>query len=245
MTRLDKNQYKTVAEFAMDIRRIFANCLRYNSEAANPLRAVAREMMTSAEALMIYFLKFGGEQVIPYPPLLSCWTKVVDALDQLLTVTTSDGHLIAHYFLHPPSSYFFRGTYPMDYLEKIPTPMDLGTVTSKLMEGAYQTLDDLIRDIELIHSNCSLYYKDKEGPDRENTLIIGQALKVGQILVGKIQPLKTLERSAPGSKNLVDIKKPPQTILKRVLQDLRATSFTDKFTKVGFLRFIVHMQRYR
>jgi len=221
-----------VAEFVLDIRRVFGNCLRYNSEAANPLRVVAREMLISAEALMIYFLKPGGEQSLPYPPLLHCWRKVVDALDHLLTLTTSDGHLIAHYFLHPPS-YYFGGTYPSDYLEKISTPMDLGTITSKLIEGSYSSVEDLIRDVQLIPTNCSVYYKDKDGPERGNTLImIDQAQKVGQGLLGKIQPLLNMARSIPRLDNLVDIKKPPQTILHRVLKELRATSFTDKFTKV-------------
>jgi len=233
--RLDKNQYTTVADFVLDIRRVFANCLRYNAEAANPLRIVAREMLISAEALMIYFLQVGGAHVLPYSPLLSCWKMVVDGLDHLLTLTTSEGHLLAHYFLHPPS-YYFGGIYPTDYLIKVSTPMDVGTITTKLIEGTYQALDDITRDIELIHSNCSSYYKGNDGPERENTVsMISQALKVGQILLAKIQPLHTSDRTAPGSKNLIDVQKPPNSILHRVLKELRATSFTDKFTKVSLV----------
>ena len=192
-------------------------------------------MLISAETLMVFFLKFGGQHVFPYPPLLYCWRKIIDTLDHTLALTTTDGHLTAHYFLHPPS-YYFGGTYPLDYSEKISTPMDLGTITSKLIEGSYQTLDVLIRDVQLIPTNCSLYYKDKDVPERE--IMMSQSQKVGQYLLGKIQPLFNLDRPVPGPKYLVDVKKPPHSILNRILKELRATSFTDKFTKVGAIHEI-------
>jgi transcription initiation factor TFIID subunit 2 len=40
------------------------------------------------------------------------------------------------------------------YLDEITHPMDFGTVSEKLVDHAYQSMEDIRKDIELVFSNC-------------------------------------------------------------------------------------------
>lgn len=40
------------------------------------------------------------------------------------------------------------------YLEEIEHPMDLGTISTKLTENEYDTMEDIRKDIELVFANC-------------------------------------------------------------------------------------------
>jgi len=55
------------------------------------------------------------------------------------------------------------------YLEIIAHPMDLGTAISNLVEGHYDRVEELQKDIDLIASNCEKYWKvslgDNLAPD--------------------------------------------------------------------------------
>ncbi|EED91880.1 GCN5 bromodomain-containing protein, partial [Thalassiosira pseudonana CCMP1335] len=50
-----------------------------------------------------------------------------------------------------------------DYLDIIKSPMDYGTITTKLESGLYQATAEesqntfIIRDIEQVHHNCAIY----------------------------------------------------------------------------------------
>lgn len=43
------------------------------------------------------------------------------------------------------------------YYEEIKKPMDFGTMTSKLNEGKYTTMEDFAKDVELIFNNCRTF----------------------------------------------------------------------------------------
>lgn len=45
----------------------------------------------------------------------------------------------------------------LDYPALIKKPMDLGTVNSKLNDGQYLYVEDMIDDIQLIWDNCKTY----------------------------------------------------------------------------------------
>lgn len=45
----------------------------------------------------------------------------------------------------------------LDYPTIVKTPMDLGTVQTKLNNGQYLYVEDMIDDIQLIWDNCKLY----------------------------------------------------------------------------------------
>ena len=48
--------------------------------------------------------------------------------------------------------------YP-DYFDLISVPMDLRTIKSKVKCSSYNGLDDFVRDMQLIFSNCLKYHK--------------------------------------------------------------------------------------
>ena len=135
-SKLDKNEYKTVAQFVLDIRRIFANCLRFNTSMKDQLRPVAVDLQATAEDLMTTFLVRGqklptGNPADLYPPLLYCWSFCIKVLNTLFNLTNPvDGQPTVLYFLHPVTMYC-GGQYPPDYLNLVKRPMDFGTITSK------------------------------------------------------------------------------------------------------------------
>lgn len=45
----------------------------------------------------------------------------------------------------------------LDYPTLVKNPMDLGTVKSKLNDGQYLYVEDMIDDIQLIWDNCKTY----------------------------------------------------------------------------------------
>ena len=40
------------------------------------------------------------------------------------------------------------------YYDEIKNPMDFGTISTKLSEGKYSTMEDFKKDVELVFSNC-------------------------------------------------------------------------------------------
>jgi Bromodomain len=135
--KLDKNEYRTLAQFVLDLRRIFANCLRFNTSMKDRLRTVSVELVSTAEDLLVAFLIRGQNPPLPagapdvYPPLLYCWSFCMKVLNTLFNLTNpSDGAPTVLYFLHPVTCYC-GGQYPPDYLTLVKKPMDFGTITSK------------------------------------------------------------------------------------------------------------------
>ena len=113
---MDKNSYTSVSAFVLDLRRIFANCLRYNTSIKDSLRPVAVEGLEEVEKLLAVFLAKPESPNQAYPPLLFCWKLCLNVLDTLYNLTNpDDGQMTAYYFLHPVAIYY-GGKFPADYL---------------------------------------------------------------------------------------------------------------------------------
>jgi hypothetical protein len=55
-------------------------------------------------------------------------------------------------------SCFYRLAYGLlDYPSIVKNPMDLGTIQTKLSNGQYLYVEDMIDDIQLVWDNCKLY----------------------------------------------------------------------------------------
>lgn len=232
--KLEKDDYRDLNEFVLDLRRIFANCLRYNTSIKDSFRPLGRDMLIAAEQLMAHFI---GEAECTYTQLLYCWRLCLGILDALLNVTNpSDGHQTVHYFLHPVS-FFFGGVYPPDYLDKITKPMDFGTVTSNLLEGSYQTVKDFADDCRLVVENCMTYYSDKV----DGKLFTDQAGRLHALINQQLVALERYDLSdkaqearvqAISWKNVV-MDKPPKDLLLEILEELRTVQYTDRLTKLS------------
>jgi len=238
--------YTTDAEFVLDLRRIFGNCLRFNtSNGKDSLRPIAVETLEKVEQLSNFFLtksEFTNKptaNVTPlYPSLLFCWKLCVNVIDTLYNLTNQeDKHHTAFYFMHPVT-YYFGGALPADYLNKAPRPMDFGTVTSQLMEGQYTTLDQFESDCELVLSNCMAYY----GGKAESKVFCDQAARLNQVLQQQLDALNRYVKSSAGlaaqkSARLgistsTLLPKPPIPLLLTILAELRDQKYTDKMTKI-------------
>jgi len=242
-SRLDnRDHYKHASEFVKDIRRIFANCLRYNTDSSNTcntFRPVAREMIGAAEDIMDVFIAQRESEVV-YPKLLYCWKSCLQFLDDLLSLKNADnGYATAHYFLHPVS-FYFDDEFPREYLEKVKTPMDFGTITSKLFEGNYCTVDEFIDDCRLVHTNCNTYHSAKN--DEEAVAFKSQADTLNKFMSPRLDKLIKSDRSLAGidarkefasSNHNAKGLKAPMEFYKSMMQELRASTYKDKFTKIN------------
>jgi len=239
--RLDEDTYSTVSEFILDFRSIFGNCLRFNALAGDSFRPVAESMTRTTEDLMHLFVQSHCAKPL-YPKLLYCWKSCLQILDKALTLKNpEDGYPTAHYFLHPVS-FYFGGQLPHEYLEKVRTPIDFGTITSRLFEGTYQTAQEFASDCRMVTTNCKAFYAGNQ----EGALFILQATRLEQFLAPLLDGLKRYDASQQGvnAKKLAqnpfieDLTKPPKSFMTSLLQFLRGVSYPDRATKVcfGFLQ---------
>lgn len=242
--RLDKNSYETLAEFVLDLRRIFGNCLRYNVlSSSDSLRGIATKMLASSENFLNYFVAKqdtkGTKNDLLYPNLLYCWKSCVEILDSVLDLKNADDKLqTAWYFLHPVS-FFFGGEMSeayKAYKDKIKSPMDFGTITSNVMEGHYQEIDDFVRDCKLVTSNCKAFYQD----DENGKIFTAQAERLENFLSPRLDALLQFDRSEHGLKAKtkfaspvrIQLLKPPSAFYTSMVDELRRSMYTDKYTKV-------------
>ncbi len=232
--------YKTVSEFVLDARRIFANALRYNTVPKDKVRAAAMQVLEDLEGVISFFLvkRSDNSQNHPthvyYQPLLYCWRKCIEKLDVVLSLKNPTDNLqTAFYFLHPVS-FFFGGQFPADYLEKIKTPMDFGTVVSKLLTGEYQSVGIFAQDCRLVCENCKKYYADKA----EGSIFIEQANRLMGVIVEEVRSIvrsdqqRGLLPASPPTPTRIPV--PPKELLRSILKDLRNTSYTSRINKVKF-----------
>lgn len=234
--KLERDQYTSIPEFALDLRRVFSNCLRFNTTKQDSFRPIAVQLLKTAEELMAWFLGKAEAPNQAYPPLLYCWGLCINLIDLLLNVTNpTNGHQTAHYFMHP-ASYYFLGSFPKDYLEKVPNPMDFGTVTSNLIEGRYQSIVAFAADCRLVIDNCLTYY----GSRADGNEFTQQATHLKDLMSQQLLALTRYDES-PSAKTArtnaiswqnVTLAKPPESLLLSILKDLREVQYTDRLTKL-------------
>uniref|UniRef100_A0A7S2EII2 Bromo domain-containing protein n=1 Tax=Ditylum brightwellii TaxID=49249 RepID=A0A7S2EII2_9STRA len=234
-TKLEKNEYPTCALFVLDLRRIFGNCLRYNTSINDSFRSVATEMISYTEDYLKYFVEPNTNGLLAYPRLLYCWKLCLSILDELISMTNpSDGHQTVHYFLHPVS-FYCGGEFPPGYVDKVKTPMDLGTVTSKLIEGIYQSVGAFVADCRRVVENCKSFYGGRD----DGASFVEQAVRLQESMAQQLGALLRYDKEL-GVKaqvvalttKIITIEKPKQEFLMGILNDLRNAKYTDRYTKL-------------
>jgi hypothetical protein len=231
----EKNEYGTLTDFVLDLRRIFSNCLRYNTSIKDSLRPVAVQGLETTETLLAAFLGKPEATSPAYPPLLFCWKLCINVLDTLYNLTNpNDGNMTAYYFLYPVS-FYCGGQFPPDYKQKIPKPMDYGTVTSNLIEGRYSTLAEFETDCKLVLDNCMTYY----GGQPDGKIFTDQAKRLMSVLQQQLDALSRYVKSSSGlaaqrqaQTAVTTLAKPQIPFLLGVLEEMKALKYTDKMTKV-------------
>ena len=159
----------------------------------------------------------------------------MNVLDTLYNLTNpNDGNMTAYYFLYPVS-FYCGGQFPPDYKQKIPKPMDYGTVTANLIEGRYSTLAEFELDCKLVLENCITYY----GGQPDGKFFTDQAKRLMTVLQQQLDALTRYAKSPSGqaAQRQAQIATPtfakPQTsLLMSVVEEMKALQYTDKMTKV-------------
>ena len=236
-SKLEKNEYSTVADFVLDLRRIFANCLQFNTSIKDTLRPIAVECLVTAEELMTFFLAKPEFPAAAYPPQLYCWKLCLSVLDTLYNLTNpGDEQPTVLYFLYPVS-FYCGGHFPPDYLAKVSKPMDFGTVTKNLIEGEYTSIEQFVADCRLVIENCTAYYGGRE----EGRVFADQANRLKEVLQQQLDALtrylkspggEQLKSRAASAASTFSLPKPPIPLLQSTIDELRALNYTDKATKV-------------
>jgi len=114
--------------------------------------------------------------------------------------------------------------------------MDLGTVTSKLVEGTYQSVGAFVADCRLVCENCNAYYKGRH----DGAVFTEQAERLQAAMAQQLGALVRYDQSTEGNKSRsasmlyppAVISKPSGDFLNGILRDLRASSYTDRGTKL-------------
>jgi hypothetical protein len=237
-TKLDNGSYVSVAAFALDLRRIFGNSIQYNTAIVkDSLRPIATEAYETAEQLLTFFVAKPEIPQPAYAPLLFCWKLCLSVIDTLYNLTNpGDGNPTAYYFMFPVS-YYCGGTLPAGYLDKCPKPIDFGSITGKLLEGQYSSVDQFESDCKLVIQNCLTFY----GEHPEDKVFCDQALRLDQVLQQQLVSLDRYLKSSVGqaaqkSAQLVistsTLPKPPIPLLLSILAEMRDLQYTDKSTKI-------------
>lgn len=233
--KLDNGGYNNVAAFALDLRRIFSNCLQYNTSLVKgSLRPIAAEAFETAGQLLACFVAKPEYPQPTYAPLLFCWKLCLSLLDSLYNLTNPDDELPTAFFFMFPVAYYFGGQLPPTYP---PKPMDFGTITSKLMEGCYSGVDEFERDCFLVIDNCMKF--NGESPDGGR--YCEQAERLKKVMEQQIENLnryiassagKNAEQAFKSAISSSSLPTPPIPVLLGVLTELRELKYTDKTTKI-------------
>ena len=196
-------------------------------------------MLMSSEQFLHHFLpnEDAASGKALYPKLLYCLTTCLEILDSILDLKNPDDNAqTVWYFIHP-ASYFFGGVLPQAYKNKVKYPMDFGTITSNLIEGAYQSVDAFVKDCRLVTSNCKAFYQD----DKENgKAFVAQANRLEEFLsphLSNILKYDEFEKGSEGRKNAanptpISLLKPTPAFYTAILNELRSANYTDRYTKV-------------
>lgn len=233
--RLDKNQYVNLDDFVLDLRRIAANCLQYNTTLDDSFRPLAVDFLATAEDLCKLFLAKHELPKVVYPSLLYCWKDCVKAIDELIQMTNpEDGLQTAWFFLYPVS-YFCGGGYPDGYLEKVKKPVDLGTIVHDLLTGRYDNLGAFVADCRAVSENCHAYYEgnDEGAPlcEKADRLRASMEESLGRLFLFDQSEKGARERERAASRYMT-IKRPEKGFLRDIMRELRAATYTDRSAKI-------------
>lgn len=139
-SKLGAGNYNSLADFAADFQLIISNCKVYNAEGSSVF-----EMASSLEVDFNKLLKIASTSA----------KRWQDDAKRILTSLKKES--ASSIFLEPVD---WKSLGLTDYLKIIKSPMDLGTVATKLGNDSYSSIESFFDDLYLIWSNCMTYNAD-------------------------------------------------------------------------------------
>jgi len=167
-------KYIYLNEFALDVRRIAANFLRYNyyvSSSYVKLRKDILRLLYKFEELWYAFqLEIGdvGRGMFFTQPLLelkaclSAVEEVVKTLSSASSPSSKDSSSTALLYaidsFMNPIDFYMSGNDLKQYRQIVKAPLCFGDIISKLAECSYMHIDELKGDLEIMVSNCCKFW---------------------------------------------------------------------------------------
>jgi hypothetical protein len=154
LQRNGSSSYSSHNEFALDVRRVIGNFLRYNcTKEDSKLRQMMVKILLRFEKLWQKLEETTNDAELIFSKPMPILTALLGGIEELYRI---DGILNFIY----PSRYYFQGSALSDYLSIIRRPMDVGSVVSNIIEGLYSSSEDIIDDMQLIANNCKSYWAE-------------------------------------------------------------------------------------
>ena len=186
VTKLFAHTYIYVSEFVLEVRRVFSNCIRFNTDwLTKDLRKRTMILFKEVSQFPIFLILF-IKPILTHPtqcedvlldhlsrlyvkPVVHNYEMCMDVMAHMMAVPDTDDNSVqlCLYFLHPVTL-FFDGKYPEGYLKVVKKPMDYGTLVENLLTAEYATFSQFEADIMLISTNCKAYYHDKQVSERSD-----------------------------------------------------------------------------
>ncbi len=148
--KLHNGMYSTVEIFLRDLRRVFANCIRYwGPTGMQPIISEA-----------LHRLKLCEDNLTPKLSnwrLCKSWMKCMRVLSGLL----AKGEKVTYIFQRPVS-FYYNGAIPKDYIPTVLYMSDIGSLTSSLLEGDVASPQGFVRECVRIFRNCQMYTEHED-----------------------------------------------------------------------------------
>ncbi len=143
--KLHGGMYSTVEIFLRDLRRVFANCVRYwGPMGSQPLVTEALQRLKHCENAI--------KPKLSNWRLCGSWAKCMRVLSGLL----AKGEKVTYIFQRPVT-FYYNGAIPEDYIPTVLYMSDIGSLTSSLLEGDIASPEGFIRECVRIFRNCQMY----------------------------------------------------------------------------------------
>lgn len=176
-------QYNDHNEFARDVRRVCANFLRYNCHGqAIKSRKDITKILQKFESLWLALSEEPGNKDIYFQPACSYYNEVIKAMEAVYKLPSASNFPNSQAvwgFIDPVEKYFIGN---LDALQKykqiVKVPTDMGTIMSKIIENVYNNIEEIIRDVKLISSNCEQYWATQTQDGVDSQIYIQDANKI-------------------------------------------------------------------
>jgi hypothetical protein len=164
-TSKKSTKYVYLNDFALDVRRIVGNSIRFNYQADSVTKSIRKEVLKvlwKFESLWLTLLKEIDRTTPnmyftqPLPELKYGLLAYEELVKQ--TSHAGEGVFAVDAFIDPVSVTIQDPVALKGYLKVVSRPLSFGEILSKLIECEYDVLDELMEDVDLIVNNCSNYW---------------------------------------------------------------------------------------
>ncbi|OMJ27517.1 SWR1 complex bromodomain subunit bdf1 [Smittium culicis] len=171
LNKLNQGSYSLFDDVDSDIKQIFENCFLYNGK-DSPISTMAKHLQKAYSNLLKKYnsqLTSQEESNVPSAPVVDTKAQLKHCSAILKELYKKQHYDIAFYFYEPVD--YVALDIP-SYPKIVKTPMDFGTINTKLINNQYNSSDDFYNDVKLVFQNCY-----KFNPKKHPVHVAGRAVE--------------------------------------------------------------------